>query len=524
MATAATAKNRVSLMVRRFLLCFAWIAVVTGAPATEAGEKVFVHALEGPPESLDFAKTATERANRVAWLMSDALLNVSKDGKRLEPGLAESWTLSQDGLQAVLRLRAGVTFHDGTALDARAVKDSLERQFRPGHPLYSADPKNAKEQLLRDLIDSIEVQNELTLGLKLKHSGLHYLSQVEVASPTALAKLGKEFERAPAYTGPFKFESASKEQIVLAANDKYWAGRPKIDRVVFRLIPDSKTVVEALLSGELDFTPSLADPTLFERIRATPQVKLAPVPGLNVFYLGFYTERPPLNNPALRRAVAQAVNIQRATQFLGRGAAVAAKGPLPPEMRNFDPAASQPPYDPQAAREQLGKAGYGAGVTLRLVHNSALTFVAEMAGAIQNDLNRVGIKVELIGKPSYPELVKAVRAREGDMFLYSWHVRAPQPERILVPLFHSRSIDTSNLTHYRNQNLDRMLDEALRLPEGPAEARLYSQIQKLIVDEAPMAFLYHAVRMAAYSERVQGLELDIATLPHDKLVRVDISQ
>ena len=231
-------------------------------PVTQAGEKVFVHALEGPPESFDFSKTATERANRVAWLMSDTLLNVSKDGKRLEPGLAESWTLSQDGLQVVMRLRAGVTFHDGTALDARAAKDSLERQFRPGHPLYTTDPKNAKEQLLRDLIDSIEIQNDLTLGLKLKYSGLHYLSQVEVASPSALAKLGKEFGRAPAYTGPFKFESLSKEQIVLSANDKYWAGRPKIDRVVFRLIPESKATVEALVKGDVDFVPVLGGPNI----------------------------------------------------------------------------------------------------------------------------------------------------------------------------------------------------------------------------------------------------------------------
>ena len=510
-------------MVRRFLLCIAWIVVAVLPPVAGAGEKVFVHALEGPPESLDFAKTATERANRVAWLMSDALLNVSKDGKRLEPGLADSWTLSQDGLQAVMRLRPGVTFHDGTALDARAVKDSLERQFRPGHPLYTADPKNAKEQLLRDLINSIEVQDELTLGLKLKYSGLHYLSQVEVASPAALAKLGKEFGRAPAYTGPFKFESVSKEQIVLSANDKYWAGRPKIDRVLFRMIPEGKAVVEALMNGDVDYIPVLADPIYFDRVRQTPGVKLLPVPGLNIFYLGFYTERPPLSSPVLRRAVTQAVNIQRAAQFLGRGAAVTAKGPLPPEMMSYDASASQPPYDPEAAKEELAKGGFGKGLTLRLVHNSAVTFMAEMAGAIQNDLGRVGIKVELIGMPSYPEMVKAVRAREGDMFLYSWHVRAPQPERILVPLFHSRSIDTSNLTHYRNQTLDRMLDEALRLPEGPAESRVYSQIQKLIVNEAPMVFLYHAIRMAAYSERVQGLDLDIATLPHDKLVKVDIA-
>jgi peptide/nickel transport system substrate-binding protein len=254
----------------------------------------------------------------VAWLLCDTLINISKDGQSLEPGLAQSWTLSQDGLQTVMKLRPGVTFHDGTALDSRAVKDSFDRQFRPTHKLYTADPKNGKEQLLRELIEDIQAHDGLTLAFKLKYPGLHYLSQVDVVSPTAVARLGKDFGRNPVCTGPFKFESWSKDQMVLTANDNYWAGRPRIDRVVFRLIPEAKAVVEALLKGEVDFTPVLADPTLFERVRESPRVKLVPVSGLNVFYLGFYVERPPLNNALLRRAVAQAINSQRATSFLAR--------------------------------------------------------------------------------------------------------------------------------------------------------------------------------------------------------------
>jgi peptide/nickel transport system substrate-binding protein len=109
------------------------------------------------------------------------------------------------------------------------------------------------------------------------------------------------------------------------------------------------------------------------------------------------------------------------------------------------------------------------------------------------------------------------------MFLYSWHLRAPYPERLLIPLFHSRSPQTTNLTQYKNLEIDRLLDEAPRLPEGPAQSRAYSQVQKLIVDDAPMVFLYHATRMAAYAARVQGLELNLGSLPHDKLLRVDLT-
>lgn len=490
----------------------------------QAGEKVLVHALEGEPDSLDSAKSSTERANRVTWLLCDTLVNISKDGRGIEPGLAESWTLSEDGLQASIKLRSGVLFHDGTPLDAFAVKASVERYFQPGHKLYTSDPRNTKEVMLRDLVAGIEAKDGQTLHLKLKYPGLHYLSQVDIASPSALAALGKEFGRKPVCSGPFRFESWSKEQIVLTANDKYWAGRPKIDRVVFRLIPEAKAVVEALAKGEVDFSPVVANPVYLERVRESPKLRLVSVPGLNVFYLGFYTERPPLNNPRVRRALAQGINVSRMMNFLGRGTASEAHGPLSPDMKSYDPSVVQVPYDPQAARGLLGQAGQAQGLTLGLVHNSAVTFDAELAGSIQSDLRQIGVTVNLLGKPDFRDMVSAVRAREGDMFLYGWHLRAPYPERLLIPLFHSHSAGTSNLTHYKNPTLDKLLDEVVRLPEGSAQRRAYSQIQRLIVDDAPMLFLYHATRMAAYNkERVQGLELDLAALPHDKLVKVDLA-
>ena len=509
---------------RNALARVAALILLAAALPAAAADKVFTYAIEGPPESLDFAKTSTERAIRVAWLLCDALVNVSKDGQNLEPGLAESWKFSADGLSVVMRLRAGARFHDGTPVDAEAVKASLERQFRPSHPLYSAEPKNTQEQALSELIDGIGVTERLTLALKLKHPGIHYLSQIEIVSPTALRKLGKNFARNPVCSGPFRLESWGSDQIVLVANDQYWAGRPRIDRVVFRFIAEGKAVVDALLKDEVDFVARLPDPVWFERLRESPRIKWVPFPGLNLYYLGFYTERPPFNNAMVRRAVAQAINVPRAALFLGRGVAVPARGTLPPGVRGYDAEVNQGPYDPQGAKELLSKSGAGAIPTVRVIHNSALTFTAEIAGAIQSDLRRIGVQVELVGKPGWPEVVAAVRKREGDMFLYSWNVRAPYPERFLFPLFHSRSVGTTNLTHYRNPVLDKLLEDALRLPEGPAQRRMLSQMQRLIVDDAPMVVLYHAIRVAAYSERVQGLELNLGLLPHDKLVKVDLAR
>jgi peptide/nickel transport system substrate-binding protein len=504
------------------LLC-ALALLLNGRPAAEAAEKIFYYGLEGEPESLDWAKAASLRAERVTWLLCDSLVNTSKDGQSLEPGLAQSWSASPDGRRVVVKVRPGVQFHDGTSLDAGAIKVNFDRQFRPSHSLYTSEPPNAKEAMLAGLIEDIEVQDSLTLVLRLKYPGLHYLSEVHIVSPTALAKLGKGFGRNPVCTGPFRFESWSADRIELLANDKYWAGRPRIDRVVFRINADGKALADALLRGEVDFVPVLPDPSYFERVRESATARLASIPGLNIFYLGFYTDRAPFNAPAFRKATVQAVNVPRIAQYLGRGTVVAARGPLPPAMKAYDPAVTQAAFDPQASLALLRKSGYEQPPGVRLVYNSALMLISELAGAIQSDLQKVGIKVELLGKPGWREVVEAARAREGDMFIYNWHVSAPYPERILMPLFHSRSAGTSNLTHYKSPAVDRMLDEAKTLPEAPEQKRLYSQIQTMIVEDAPMVFLFHSSRMGAYASRVQGLALRLDVAPDDKLVKVDLS-
>lgn len=504
----------------RHLLILTILATLA-APVAEAA-KTFIYALEGRPGSLDLAKDASNRTYRVSHLLCDPLINLSADGQSFTPGVAESWAVSPDGLEVTMRLRAGATFHDGTPITAAAVKDSFERQFRSGHPLYTREPRNTKEPLLAQLIDEIRVPDVQTFGLKLKYPGLHHLEQIPIVSPTALAALGKEFGRKPVCSGPFKYESWTDSAVTLTANDRYWAGRPKIDRVVFDIMTKSSEVPEKLRDGHLDFTPVIVDPATIEQLRNSPGVKLFAVPGLNVFYLGMYTERPPLNNPALRQALVHAIDTERMARILGRGTAEPARGPLSPAMMGWDPAVGQAGYRPEDARALLAKAGVGAG-TLRLAFNAGIGFLAELAAAIRSALGEAGVTVDLVPKPDFQALLAAAKAREGDLFLYNWFISTPHPDRLLMPLFHSKSIGTSNLTHYRNPQVDRQLDEAVRLPTGPVQQKLYSEIQQAIVRDAPMVFLFHWTRMAAYRDRVKGLTLKLDSTPADKLLGVTLA-
>jgi peptide/nickel transport system substrate-binding protein len=260
------------------------------------GTKVFVYALEGEPETLDpGAKFYSERATRIKWLLYDALINLSGDGRRLEPGLAEKWTLSHGGLRATLTLRADVVFHDRTPLDAHAVQVCFERQF-------ATDLNDPKKQVLRELIAEIQIQDPLTLVFNLKYPGFEYLAQrylykLGVVSPIALAKLGKDFARSPIGTGPFQNPVWLTDRIILSRNAAYWDGAPRIDQVHFRFIPDGREAVDQLLTGDVDFIPSLSDPDAIQRVLSDDRVRVQVVPGYNVYYLAFSAVRPPSTIP-----------------------------------------------------------------------------------------------------------------------------------------------------------------------------------------------------------------------------------
>jgi len=497
------------------------LGLAVGVPVARGTPGTFLYALYADPDSLDSAKTTIEASTHPIWLLCDTLINVSRDGRTIEPGLAESWTIGADGLTAVVHVRPGVVLHDGTPLDGQVVRASVERHFVKSHPLYTAEPKNSKEQLLADLLTSIAVDG-LKVTFRLKYPGFHHLTQIDVVSPAAVARLGREFGRQPICSGPFKFESWTPQQITLTANDRYWRGRPRLDRVVFRILHDPKAVMEAFERRELDYTPIVSDLVFLERYRDLPGVTLVPVVPFNVSYLGFYTDRPPLNDVRLRRALVQAVNVPRLAQFLGRGAAVPARGPLPPGMKSYDESLGQPGYDPGAARDLLQRAGHASGLKLGLAHHEMKGRDTEAAEAIRADLERVGVAVSLHRKATYGELTAAMRSREGHMFLFNWQVRAPYPERVLGPLFHSKATSGTNLTGYSNRTLDRLLNEALVIPDGPERDRAYRRAQQIILADAPALFLYHLIRMTVIGPRLRHLELNPGAHPVDKLVTVDV--
>ncbi len=322
-------------------------------------------------------------------------------------------------------------------------------------------------------------------------------------------------------SGPWKVSSSTADGIVLIPSDSKI--KPNfLDQVHFCFIPDGDILAEALTNGKVDFA-ILTDPKTIAYFRAHPDkfTVWSQVNNLNIFYLGFYWDKPPFqNNINLRKALACAINTGGVG--FGTGAADPAVGPVPPGMNGYDPGTyHQPPCSPERAKEYYAQSN-PRPTRLTLVYNNAHTFSELLAGLVRDGIQtNLKLNVDMNPVTDWNALVTAVKQEMGDMFIYSWHQRNPHnndPHDFLWNLFYSKS--SANLTKYRNPQFDNALD---RGDYGLAQYLILGKDKNRIEGDQPMVFLAHWKRTAVWNKRVKHLEEEMGDgcLPKRKLVDVD---
>jgi peptide/nickel transport system substrate-binding protein len=483
-----------------------------------AGEKVFVQYAPSPPTSLDPAKTNRIHDDRVIWLLYDALTQVSADGSRMLPALAERWEKSADGLTYTFSLRKNVRFHDGTLLDADAVKASYERQYLRASPFYSAAPPNVYERTLGGLVKDIRALGPHSVAITLAYPRPREFSVVKIVSLRALRDRQHDLARSPAGTGPFRLERWDAGTVALVPFPRSWHARPKIEGVRFVALGTEAEAVERLAAGEFHLVLNVP-PDFFEQLQQDPGVDLLKFGGLNTMILGMLLDRPALRDRRLREAVVRAVHRDRIATVLGRGAMRPASGPLPPGCAGFDRDTAQPSHDPERARSLVRELP-GEPVRLRLLYFSPLELWTELVHAIQGDLERAGIGIELVPAKSWQDFHEQRRKGAHDLHLFQWSVSTPEPERFLYPLFHSQSQD--NFGRFRHAGVDALLEEARRPMDDADRLERYREVSRIVAGEVPALFLVHRIGMAGVSSRIHGLALNLYGLPQDKLATVEM--
>lgn len=467
------------------------------------------------PQSLDPQVATAANDSRILVNIYEGLVRNGDGSLQLEPALAESWTISDDGKTYTFHLRNHVRFHDGAPFDADAVKFTFERMLNSSHPYYHTGPFPLS--FFFSVIDKIETPDSKTVVFQLKEPFAPFLSNLAtpaglIVSPAAVKQYDKDYSRHPSGTGPFKFsEWIANQRVVVTANDDYWDGRPVLQYVVFRPITDPNTRVAEMLSGGIDAMVEVPADNV-PLFLADPRFRLYQATGPHVWYSMLNASLPPFDDVRVRQAVNYAVNKQNIVKYILQDSADVAEGPIPSAFDwAFDPDTQAYPYNPQKARELIKAAGAeGQKIVFYVTEGgSGMLDPIPMATAIQADLKAVGLMVEIQTFEWNTYLSKVNSGlKQAHMAEMAWMTNDPDTLPFLT--LHSASWPDKggfNSGYYSNKQLDALLDKARISNDRSERAELYRQVQRIVHQDAPWLFVANWKQNAVASERVSNFKL-----------------
>jgi peptide/nickel transport system substrate-binding protein len=434
-------------------------------------------------------------------------LKQGTDIPKVVPGLAESWTPNADLTSWTFKLRSGVKFHDGTPWNADAAVFNLQRYTDKSSPqFYPA--LNAAGSLSIVGIKGVSKVDDMTIQIDTKGPWAFLpddLTIVFFGSPTAIQKEGNEgFGQNPVGTGPFKFVSMTRGQrLVMQKNPDYWAGAPKLDKLILRPIPDPTARIAALRSGEVNW----AEVPLPDDVPNLQKEGFQVVTNAyaHVWPWAFNVTKKPLNDPRVRQALNYAIDRDSLVKNILKGTAE----PALQYPSHADPAYREQnnvyTYDPEKAKKLLADAGYPNGFTMTLVFptsGSGNMVPIPMNTALQADLAKVGVQVQLkpmewaaLRKDYYtgkiPDDADAVNAS-----------LAFAQEAFWGSAFGTGS--NANPGHYSNPQVDGLLAQAKTVQDPAKRADIYAQVGQILNQDSPWLVVVNDRNPRALGKNVHG--------------------
>lgn len=505
-------------MIRRILLVLvvALLLVSIGVVAaqdTTALRVASTAAITTWDPSLSFSTEALYLANLYEPLL---WANAPGADELFTPALATSWETSDDGLTWTFHLREGVKFHDGSDLTAQAVVDSIERHRAIGGASFIWAPLATIEA-----VDDLTVQFNLSYPapLDLIASSLY---GAWIVSPNALAAAAADetyFEQGvDGGTGPYMLADYTPDtEVVLSAFPDYWRGwddASHFQNVVVSIIADDVVQEQLLLGGEVDMALRLP-PTSYDEFAANSDFNVQSVNTL-FNYVGFLnTLRPPLDNPLVRQAISYAIPYPDIIQVGAEGHGTQARGPVPQGVFPYSEDVPQYTQDLDKARELMAEAGYAdGGLEMTLTYAAENSTEEAFAPVIRDALAEIGINVTI--EPmlfnQQWELAKSDPANAQDIFLLLyWPTYSDAGADNLWTMFRSSDVPFFNLSYWKNDEYDALIDEAVPLAgtDRAAAQDLYTQAMTLLVDQAPGLFLMDVGSWYAIPTYLDGFEYNL---------------
>jgi peptide/nickel transport system substrate-binding protein len=494
----------------------AGLASPLGSASAQTPPNVLVVGQIAEPKSLDPATVTAVNDFRILMNMYEGLVRYKDGTLEVEPALAESWTISEDGTTYTFTLRDGVSFHDGSALTAEAVKFNFDRMLDENHPFHDTGPFPLS--FFFSAIESVEAPDAKTVIFKLDAPYAPFLSNLAyptglIVSPEGVKEHGADFGRSPSGTGAFRFaEWESNAKVVLVRNEDYWGDPAKLEAVVFRPITDANTRVAEMLSGGLDLMVEVP-PDNVSQFAEDAAFTVQEQAGPHLWFLILNAKEGPMADKRVRQAVNYAIDKKSLVENVLQGTAEVASGPTPPAFAWAYNEDMQPyPYDPEKAKALIEEAGHaGAELTFYVTEGgSGMLDPVPMGAAIQADLAKVGLDVKIETYEWNTFLGKVNPGLEGkaDMAEMAWMTNDPDT----LPYLALRTeawpdAGGFNSGYYSNPKVDELLVAARQSTDQSERARLYKEMQTIVWEDAPWAFIANWKQNAVTTSNVSGFKL-----------------
>ncbi len=444
------------------------------------------------PDSLDPHISVASLTQQIMLNVFEGLVKPAPDGS-VVPAIAESYTISEDGLTYRFKLRPNVRFHNGQPLTAADVAYSLNRLMGKGTP----DGKPLTSSL--NDVERIETPDDSTCAITLKQVNASFVNLLSTLAIVPAANDGKH-DKEPVGTGPYRFVSYEPQQrIVLEKFADYWQDtREMIDQVEFRIIKDDQTALLQLQSGAIDFTgvPAEQVPTLGNAFTVVSH------PANSVVIMGVNHARPPFDKLAVRQAIYHAIDRDAIIKAVFNGYAVKLGTHMSPVMAKYyqDGLQDRYPYDPERAKALLAQAGYTDGFTTTLSIPSHREFYARTAQLVVDQLARVGIKatIEPIEFGVWLERIYVNRDFETTLIDITGKIN---PQEVLGRY---ASDFYRNFINYNNPEYDKLIEQALRATDEKTQVERYKQAQKVLTEDVAAIFLLDYQFNWAMKPTIQG--------------------
>lgn len=499
----------------------------TTQPVTTSAtrDQIIIVGLARAPTSIDPADHRSRESETVIRNMFDGLITRDTgNGTHLELAESTRW-LDEKTLE--IKLRQGVTFHNGMPLTADDVVFSFERIINP-NAIDFPEPHTSPRKGLIAPLESIEKLDEATVVMHFSGAwppALQLLVHQQIVPKAYLEEVGvEEFLKNPVGTGPFTFASANgMDEFVLARYDGYWGGAPSltpaeaacVPQVVFRVIPEASTRVAALIAGEVDIIQDVP-PELAETLASNSDIQVQTAPGTRPAWMELNVNRAPFDDVRVRQALNYAVDKELIAQSIYNGRAEVLPGVLSPHNIFANKSLQPYSYDTARALELLGEAGWSDtdGDQTLDKDGSPFAFVIDtqettrtLAEAVAGQLRAIGIDAA-VRVWEYSVLQPQLLAGERQAYIGDWGDSAFDPVGHMEAKWHGYVPDEpygrGNFSTYDNAEVNALIKAGETEADEATRHSIYDQAQQILYDEAPAVFLVLPEVIEASSARIEN--------------------